>query len=122
MNKALTVLTMLGLFATKGAYSENIRVGDSDSVEELIGLVTNAGIESPVLNKTIRFVDGRLEDNRFNLADEEFQGLNLTLSHDISLPDYKDLQLNITTESSKYSFKGTFRGVMVNYSMPIPVQ
>jgi len=65
------------------------------------------------------YVDEHIEDNRFTLAQKQFSGINLSLSHDIATPSLNRLELQFAPEDSNYGLRASKDSVMIYYKRDI---
>lgn len=119
MVRNLTFMIMLFLLVTQGAYSEEIGGDNSRGINKFLGLMSQAGMSSATLREAAYFVDERIDDKKFRITEHNYAGFNMSLTHDVSFPDYKDLELRIAPENSNYLLTGSAEGVMVTYQIPL---
>ena len=83
----------------------------------IIGILENAGLDSPYLVETVYFVDERVNDKHFEFTRGEFAGYNFTLRHPLRTPKLERLELNIRQEDSNYELNANHEKVMLRYHL-----
>lgn len=98
------------------AYAEEKRFKNA---EKAVKIMRQAGVDSPLLEDTAYFIDDRVEDDKFDIYRGKYEGYNLSFSHEISSPDYEDLEIRIAPENSNYEMRINHERIMVTYSRKI---
>lgn len=92
------------------------KASESSNADEIINMISKAGIRSPMLSGAVRFLDERVEDNEIRLYSGNLNGYNLSLNHDItSAPSSEKLEFRAQPLGKKYSFSAGEKHLMFRY-------
>ena len=88
----------------------------SKNTEKIMTYMARVGLDSSNVKSVASYMNSHIEDNRFNIAGGKYGGFNLTLSHDVAVPEPKKFQLKLQNEDMPHwNMIGSTRGVMINY-------
>lgn len=116
MIRFVAISIILSTLLVNNAYAEQKK---SKNARKAIKLIKQVGVDSPMLEETVYFIDDRYDDGYLHIARGDYEGVNLRLQHTVNSPDYDNLEIRIAPHNSDYEFTMKHDSIMVRYSTTI---